>query len=69
VRLWDAQTGRPIGAPLLGHTGATNSVAFAIFSNHKINPVVAPRKQFHQFEKTSGTLASSRQSDDIGQRN
>jgi WD40 repeat protein len=29
VRLWDAQTGQPIGAPLKGHEGDVNSVAFS----------------------------------------
>ena len=29
VRLWDADTGQPIGAPLTGHTGAVASVAFS----------------------------------------
>ncbi|WP_176552532.1 WD40 repeat domain-containing protein, partial [Mycobacterium kansasii] len=29
VRLWDAGTGQPIGAPLTGHTGAVASVAFS----------------------------------------
>ena len=29
VRLWNADTGQPIGAPLTGHTGAVNSVAFS----------------------------------------
>ena len=29
VRVWDAATGQPIGAPLTGHTGAVNSVAFS----------------------------------------
>jgi hypothetical protein len=29
IRLWDAETGRPVGAPLLGHTGAVLSVAFS----------------------------------------
>ena len=29
MRLWDVDTGRPIGAPLLGHTGWVWSVAFS----------------------------------------
>ncbi|WP_051027819.1 nSTAND1 domain-containing NTPase, partial [Nocardia higoensis] len=29
VRVWDAATGQPIGAPMTGHTGALNSVAFS----------------------------------------
>ena len=29
VRLWDAATGQPVGAPLTGHTGAVTSVAFS----------------------------------------
>ena len=29
VRLWDADTGRPIGAPLTGHTNQVRSVAFS----------------------------------------
>jgi len=29
VRVWDAATGRPIGQPLIGHTGAVWSVAFS----------------------------------------
>ncbi len=29
VRLWDADTGQPIGDPLKGHTGRVNSVAFS----------------------------------------
>ena len=29
VRLWDAATGQPVGAPLTGHTGAVYSVAFS----------------------------------------
>ena len=29
VRLWDADTGQPIGAPLTGHTELVNSVAFS----------------------------------------
>ena len=29
VRLWDVATGRPIGSPLTGHTGAVTSVAFS----------------------------------------
>ena len=29
VRLWDAETGRQIGAPLLGHTDWVFSVAFS----------------------------------------
>ena len=29
VRLWDAATGQPIGAPLTGHTDSVSSVAFS----------------------------------------
>ena len=29
VRLWNADTGQPLGDPLTGHTGAVNSVAFS----------------------------------------
>ena len=29
VRLWDADTGQPIGAPLTGHTDAVSGVAFS----------------------------------------
>ena len=29
VRLWDADTGQPIGQPLTGHTDAVCSVAFS----------------------------------------
>ena len=29
LRLWDAQTGQPIGAPLTGHQGCVGSVAFS----------------------------------------
>ena len=29
VRLWNADTGQPLGNPLTGHTGAVNSVAFS----------------------------------------
>ena len=29
VRLWDVATGRQIGDPLTGHTGAVPSVAFS----------------------------------------
>ena len=29
VRLWDADTGQPIGAPLTGHTDTVLSVAFS----------------------------------------
>ncbi|KAG8742383.1 palmitoyltransferase pfa5 [Ceratobasidium sp. 414] len=29
IRIWDAQTGQPVGQPLNGHTGAVNSVAYS----------------------------------------
>ena len=29
MRVWDADTGQPIGQPLTGHTGTVNSVAFS----------------------------------------
>ena len=29
MRLWDADTGQPIGQPLTGHTGTVSSVAFS----------------------------------------
>ena len=29
VRVWDAATRQPVGAPLTGHTDAVNSVAFS----------------------------------------
>ena len=29
IRLWNADTGQPIGAPLTGHTGMVNAVAFS----------------------------------------
>ncbi len=29
VRLWNADTGQPLGDPLTGHTGAVTSVAFS----------------------------------------
>ena len=29
MRVWDADTGQPIGAPLTGHTGPVTSVAFS----------------------------------------
>jgi WD40 repeat protein len=29
LRLWDAATGKPIGAPLQGHTSPVSSVAFS----------------------------------------
>ena len=29
MRLWDADTGQPVGDPLTGHTGAVYSVAFS----------------------------------------
>ena len=28
-RIWDAETGKPIGAPLKGHESAVNSAAFS----------------------------------------
>ena len=30
VRLWDAATGQPLGAPLTGHIGSVSSVAFSL---------------------------------------
>ncbi|HEY4614646.1 MAG TPA: hypothetical protein VIG75_04195, partial [Citricoccus sp.] len=29
VRLWDAETDRPVGAPMTGHEGAVHGVAFS----------------------------------------
>ena len=29
MRVWDAGTGQPVGAPLTGHTSAVSSVAFS----------------------------------------
>ena len=29
VRLWNADTGQPVGAPLTGHTGPVTGVAFS----------------------------------------
>ncbi|KAJ7120365.1 hypothetical protein C8R44DRAFT_536505, partial [Mycena epipterygia] len=29
VRVWDAQTGQPVGEPFIGHTGCVYSVAFS----------------------------------------
>ena len=29
MRLWDADTGQPVGEPLTGHTGGVNGVAFS----------------------------------------
>jgi len=29
VRVWDADTGQPVGKPLTGHTSTVNSVAFS----------------------------------------
>ena len=29
VRVWDAETGQPVGQPLIGHTGWVTSVAFS----------------------------------------
>ena len=29
MRVWDADTGQPVGQPLTGHTGAVYSVAFS----------------------------------------
>jgi WD40 repeat protein len=29
IRLWNADTGQPLGAPLTGHTGGVTSVAFS----------------------------------------
>jgi len=29
VRLWDADTGQPVGQPIIGHTSAVLSVAFS----------------------------------------
>ncbi|NED55663.1 hypothetical protein G3I24_32865, partial [Micromonospora aurantiaca] len=29
VRFWDAATGKPLGQPLTGHTGAVETIAFS----------------------------------------
>jgi WD40 repeat protein len=34
--MWDANTGRPIGAPLTSHTDQVNSVAFSPDGTHRL---------------------------------
>lgn len=37
VRIWSAEPGRPLGAPLTDHTGSVNGVAFSPDGNHIVS--------------------------------
>ncbi|THU89481.1 WD40 repeat-like protein [Dendrothele bispora CBS 962.96] len=37
VRIWDSQTGQPVGQPLQGHTSQVNSVAYSPDSRHIVS--------------------------------
>src|SRR6267378_1697431 len=37
IQMWDAETGKAVGAPFKGHTGQVNSVAFSPDGKHIIS--------------------------------
>jgi WD40 repeat protein len=37
IRIWDAETGAPVGKPLVGHTGGVGSVAYSPGGQHIIS--------------------------------
>ncbi|KAG9019072.1 hypothetical protein FS842_007927, partial [Serendipita sp. 407] len=37
IRLWDAETGQPLGEPLRGHNGIVSSVAFSPNGRHIVS--------------------------------